>query len=77
MIDQSVTVAQFEEVSRVFNEGCDARLSGVPLRECPYSNGWERYWRDGWHDVDCCYGMFVRGRWLVKPLVRILADGRC
>ena len=40
--------------SIAFNKGCDARLAGVPYKDCPYvgaSEGnarlaWQRGWRD-------------------------------
>jgi ribosome modulation factor len=44
-----------EERHRAFNQGCDARLAGIPPAECPYRVGQESLanaWRQGWQDVD-------------------------
>lgn len=46
---------------RAFNEGCDARIVGLPIEQCPYLRKSPAYsfWREGWrythrhHGMDC------------------------
>lgn len=62
-----------EEVSKAFNEGCDARLAGLPAI-CPdYWYGHEMtYWRHGWKHVDLCWAKDVRlDTFAVRPLPRV------
>ncbi len=37
-----------DDTARSFGAGCDARIAGLPISKCPYSEGQlRRYWREG------------------------------
>lgn len=55
-----------------FNEGCDARLAGLPRGHNPY-RGWSEgglhlAWNNGWDDVEKYWGRWSGQRWLVSRL---------
>lgn len=58
-------------LARAFNEGSDARLKGIPLREQQLTGllQFDRYWRMGWHHVDLSWGSGAR--WSVKALPEV------
>ena len=54
--------------ARWFNAGSDARLSGIPLRYCPFEeSSMASAWRHGWKDVDKYWGTLSQG-YPVRPL---------
>lgn len=60
-----------ERLALAFNQGCDARLAGRPLGDCPYGEGQDAVtWRAGWHDVEWFFGKLAH--WPVRkvPAVR-------
>lgn len=56
--------------SLAFNEGCDARLSGLLRWQNPYNpHSWGySSWSRGWASVHYNWGADVRGRWRYRPL---------
>lgn len=62
-----------EEISKAFNQGCDARLAGEPITWCQYDYGeLRKYWKNGWRDVDKNWGKSSKG--FVKSLAKIYND---
>lgn len=60
------------EMAKAFNEGCEARISGIPKeRNNPYlaaSQEWSS-WRRGWDDVNRYWGKDAK--WPIKPLPEV------
>lgn len=69
---QMLTHERDELGTLAFNQGCDARLSGLPKRACPYSAGRNQSlalaWSRGFLDVEKHYGEDVAGRWQFSTL---------
>lgn len=60
----------FEHKDMLFNEGCDARLAGLPYRDCPYSNPVDAmYWKAGWKDVNERWG--ADAKWPYQKLAEV------
>ena len=58
-----------ETISFLFNQGCDARVNGMPQSSCPYEDqGSICHWMAGWRHAHDYYGCEVYGRWWFKPL---------
>ena len=75
MIDQLATIQQYEAQQRAFVQGMDARLGGLPASANPYlASVWEEHWRRGWLEVECCYGMYVHGRWPIRALPPVMEE---
>lgn len=59
-----------QALSEAFNRGCDARLVGLALSDCPYtaygSSELKRWWIGGWDHVHRYWGS--KAKWPVKPL---------
>lgn len=66
-----------EERTIAFNQGCDARLAGLPLSMNPYRGSARTNWRLGWLDVDRHWAEWVEGRWRVYLLPDVpILNGR-
>lgn len=63
-----------------FNRGCDDRWAGRPLDANPYKSHGEAensdysFWRYGWFDMEAHWAKWVRGRWEVRVLPKVM-DG--
>lgn len=72
-------ITERSEVARAFNLGCQARLDGKPLSDCPYGGLTESgcdyrelkfHWRLGWKDVDQYWGTNSRAQPRSLPTVQ-------
>ena len=68
------------EVQLAFNQGCQARIDGLPLSANPvrqmsgtdrHSNARRDAWFRGFWDVDRYWAMETRGRWPVRALPEV------
>jgi hypothetical protein len=67
-------VKETPEITRAFNEGCEARLRGVPNGANPHHGKAEvrLAWHSGWMHVQVWWGCEARGR--AKPLPAVAVD---
>jgi ribosome modulation factor len=58
-------------LARAFNEGSDARITGISFDSCWYKSEQQLkdYWQLGWQDVDKFFGRDAK--WSFTPLPKI------
>lgn len=53
-----------EVTAQAFNQGCDARLMGTPINQCPFNSMTDgplyKYWRNGWQHTEDYWGKGAR-----------------
>lgn len=77
------TIASYEETTRAFNLGCDARIAGCSLLDNPYGiqPSWAteeewRFWRKGWKDVNNYWGKWASRVSYFYPIKALPPAGR-
>lgn len=58
-----------------FNDGCDYRLAGVPIKDNPYADSdHSAAWLSGWRHTNSNWGKDAR--WPIRPLPLVLKEAR-
>lgn len=69
MAEDFVAVFSSPRLARAFNRGCDDRIAGRSVADCPYQDYQEaQHWTRGWNDVNKNWGVDASGRWCFMRL---------
>jgi hypothetical protein len=62
---------------KAFNEGCQARIDGVPMWRNPHDKlSLATWWERGWQDAHKNWASWVKGRWFPRLLPHAEDCGR-